>query len=157
MRLAVAVLLFATVVSCGASGHATAAPSGTGLLSDPCGYLTTSDFQDAIGLPLQGLRSGPSCAYRDQHGNTCQVTVTGETGKFATSRTAAGQYGAVEAMAAGEQGFYSAKAQTPGVWIFDFGFMKAGMFAGAVCGARFGASNPKPQAERLANLIASRL
>ncbi|HET7467301.1 MAG TPA: hypothetical protein VFL29_11590 [Candidatus Dormibacteraeota bacterium] len=157
MRVAVAALLFATIVSCGVSSGASATPSGAGLLSNPCGYLTTADFQDTLGLPLQGYRAGQACAYRDQHGNTCQVTVIGDAGQYATSKTAAGQYGDVEAMAAGEQGFYSAKAQTPGVWIFDFGFMKAGAFAGAVCGARFGASNPKPQAVRLANLIASRI
>jgi hypothetical protein len=35
--------------------------------------------------------------------------------------------------------------------------MKNGAFAGALCGARFGTSNPRAQAARLAGLIASRL
>ena len=155
MRQAVAAILFVTVVSCGGGSSSTS--SGAGLLSDPCGYLTASDFQDTLGLPLQGYRAGQSCAYRDQHGNTCQVTVLPDSGQYAISKKAAAQYGALETIDAGEQGFYSAQAQLPGVWIFDFGFMKSSAFAGALCGARFGTSNPKPQAMRLANRIASRL
>ena len=60
-------------------------------------------------------------------------------------------------LAAGDRSFYSAQPQSPGVWIFDLGLMKSGAFASALCGARFGSSNPKQQAARLGNLIASRL
>ena len=156
MRLALAALLLVTVLSCGGTSTA-ATPSPPGLLSNPCGYLTKADFQATLGLPLEGYRAGQSCGYRDPRGNTCQVTVLANTGEFAASQAAASKYGAVEILGAGDKSFYSAQPQSPGVWIFDLGLMKGNAFASALCGARFGSSNPKPQAARLANLIASRL
>src|SRR5256885_15510632 len=157
MRLALAAVLLVAAVSCNGSSHSGATPSGAGLLSDPCAYVSPSDFENTIGMPLQGYRAGESCSYRDPQGNTCQVTVLADSGQYVASKKAAAQYGAVEALATGDQGYYSAQSQVPGVWIFDVGFMKGSAFAGALCGARFGASNPRPQALRLASLIASRL
>lgn len=155
MRFALAALILVTALACGASNGAATPPAA--LRSSPCDYLSTADFQSTLGLPLQGYRAGQTCAYRDKSGNTCQLTVQADPNQYATARSAAAQYGPVEALAAGDQGFYSAQLQVPGVWIVDFGLLKGEAFAGAVCGARFGTSNPKPQAARLANLIASRL
>lgn len=155
MRVMLAALVFVTVVGCGVSGPATGA--GNNLRSDPCGYLSTSDFKSTLGLALTGYRSGAACSYRDQRGNTCQVTVASGGDLYDPSKTAAAKYGAVESLPAGERGFYSAQPTAPGVWLFDFGFMKNGAFAGALCGARFGVSNPRAQAAKLAGLIASRL
>src|SRR5712691_10224222 len=138
MRFALAAVLFVTVMSCGGTSTASA-PSPAGLLSNPCSYLSKADFQQTLGLSLEGYRAGQACGYRDARGNTCQV------------------YGAVESLGAGDRSFYSAQPQSPGVWIFDLGLMKGPAFATALCGARFGSSNPKPQAARLGNLIASRL
>jgi hypothetical protein len=140
-------------VSCGGSSQP-AATSGNGLQSNPCGFVSTSDFKSTLGLPLVGYRSGESCSYRDQTGDTCQVTVRSDIGQYASSNRAAASYGALETLNAGSGGFYSAQSKTPGVWIFDFGFMKGNAFAGALCGARFGAGNPKPRVELLAGLIA---
>src|SRR5216683_298485 len=131
MRAALAAVLFVTVMSCGGTSTA-ATPSPAGLLSNPC-------------------------SYRDSRGDTCQVTVLADTGQFAASQATASRYGVVENLGAGDKSFYSAQLQSPGVWIFDLGLMKGGAFASALCGARFGSSNPKPQAARLGNLIASRL
>ena len=80
-----------------------------------------------------------------------------DTGQFAAAQATASKYGAVGTLGAGDRSFYSAQLQSPGVWIFDLGLMKGPAFASALCGARFGSSNPKPQAARLGNLIASRL
>lgn len=156
MRIALAAVLLVTMLACGGTSTA-ATPSPAGLLSNPCGYLSKADFQETLGLPLEGYRAGQACGYRDARGNTCQVTVLADAGEFATSQAAASKYGAVEVLSAGDKGFYSAQPQSPGVWIFDLGLMKGTVFAGALCGARFGSSNPKPQAARLASLIASRL
>jgi hypothetical protein len=156
MRGALAALTFVTALSCGATSTA-ATPSPAGLLSNPCGYLSKTDFQATLGLPLEGYRAGQACGYRDPHGNTCQVMVLADTGQFASSQAAASRYGTVEILGAGDKSFYSAQPQSPGVWIFDLGLMKGTAFASALCGARFGSSNPKPQAARLAKLIASRL
>lgn len=155
MRVVLAAFVFVAVVACGASSPS--AGAGVNLRSNPCDYLSTSDFKTALGLPLAGYRSGAACSYRDKFGDTCQVTVASGDGLYEPSKTAAAQYGAVESLAAGDRGFYSAQLTAPGVWLFDFGLMKNGAFAGAVCGARFGASNPRVQASRLAGLIASRL
>jgi hypothetical protein len=154
MRAALVALVVVAVVSCGGSSLPAAV---TSVRSNPCDYLSTSDFQSTIGLKLTGYRSGPSCAYRDLRGNTCQVTVAAGADQYGASKAAAAKYGAVETIPAGDHGFYSAESTAPGVWVFDFGLEKNGTFAGALCGARFGASNPRPQAERLASLIASRL
>lgn len=151
-----AALVFVAVTACGGSSASNAGASAN-LRADPCGYLSTSDFKSALGLPLTGYRSGVACSYRDPYGNTCQVTVASGSDVYETSKTAAAKYGAVESLAAGDRGFYSAQPTAPGVWLFDFGLMKNGAFAGAVCGARFGASNPRTQATKLAGLIASRL
>jgi hypothetical protein len=157
MRSALTAVLLVAVLSCGGRSTASPAPSPAGLLANPCGYLSKSDFQKTLGLSLDGYRAGQTCAYRDAGGNTCQVTVLADTGEYAASREAASSYGAVEVLGAGDKSFYSAQPQRPGVWVFDFGLMKGSAFAGALCGARFGSSNPKPQAARLGNLIASRL
>ena len=157
MRIALAAVLMVAVVSCSGRSTAAATPSPAGLLSDPCGYLSKADFQETLGLPLDGYRAGQACGYRDVHGDTCQVTVLADSSQYATSQAAASNYGGVEILGAGDQSFYSAQLQRPGVWIFDLGLTKGRTFAGALCGARFGSSNPKPQAARLANLIASRL
>ena len=157
MRIVLAAVLFVTVLSCGGTSTAAATPAPASLLSDPCGYLSKADFQATLGLPLEGYRAGQACGYRDARGNTCQVTVLADTGQYATSQAAASKYGVVEILGAGDKSFYSAQLQQPGVWIFDLGVMKGTVFAGALCGARFGSSNPKSQAGRLANLIASRL
>lgn len=155
MRVMLAALVFVVVAACGGGGSP--ANTGANLRSDPCGYLSTSDFKTTLGLPLTGYRSGEACSYRDQRGNTCQVTVASGPGMYEPSKTAAAKYGAVEALAAGDRGFYSSQPTAPGVWLFDFGLMKNGAFAGALCGARFGESNPRTQAAKLAGLIASRL
>lgn len=155
MRVMLAAFVFVTAVACGVSGPATG--TGSNIRSNPCDYLSTSDFKSTLGLPLTGYRSGAVCSYRDQRGNTCQVTVASGTGLYEPSKTAAAKYGAVESLPAGDQGFYSAQPTAPGVWLFDFGFMKNGAFAGALCGARFGVSNPRARAAKLAGLIASRL
>lgn len=155
MRVLLAALFFVATVACSAGGSSTGA--GNNMRSDPCDYLSTSDFKTTLGLPLIGYRSGATCSYRDQRGNTCQVTVASGDGLYEPSKTAAAKYGAVESLPAGDRGFYSAQPTAPGVWLFDFGFMKNGAFAGALCGARFGTSNPRAQASKLAGLIASRL
>ena len=156
MRFALAAVLFVTVMSCGGTSTA-ATPSPAGLLSNPCSYLSKADFQQTLGLSLEGYRAGQACGYRDARGNTCQVMVLADTGQYAASQEAAAKYGAVGTLGAGDRSFYSAQLQSPGVWIFDLGLMKGPAFASALCGARFGSSNPKPQAARLGNLIASRL
>src|SRR5713226_9223958 len=156
MRVALAAVLFLTVMSCGGTSTA-ATPSPAGLLSNPCSYLSKADFQQTLGLSLEGYRAGQACGYRDTRGNTCQVTVLADTGQYAASQETAAKYGAVGTLGAGDRSFYSAQLQTPGVWIFDLGLMKGPAFASALCGARFGSSNPQPQAARLGNLIASRL
>ena len=156
MRFALVAVLFVTVMSCGGTSTAST-PSPAGLLSNPCSYLSKADFQQTLGMSLEGYRAGQSCGYRDAHGNTCQVRVLADTGQFAASQATASSYGAVESPGAGDRSFYSAQPQSPGVWIFDLGLMKGGAFASALCGATFGSSNPKPQATRLRNLIVSRL
>ena len=156
MRIALAAVLFVTVLSCGGTSAA-ARPSPAGLLANPCSYLTKADFQSTLGLPMEGYRAGQTCGYLDSRGNTCQVTVLADNGQYAAAKETASKYGAVESLGAGDKSFYSAQPQRPGVWIFDFGLMKGTAFAGALCGAKFGSSNPKPQAVRLGNLIASRL
>ena len=156
MRFALVAVLFVTVMSCGGTSTAST-PSPAGLLSNPCSYLSKADFQQTLGLSLEGYRAGQSCGYRDARGNTCQVTVLADTGQFAAARATASSYGVVESLGAGDRSFYSAQPQGPGVWIFDLGLMKGGAFASALCGATFGSSNPKAQATRLGNLIASRL
>lgn len=155
MRTMLAAIVFVTVAACGASEPTTGAAGS--LRPNPCDYLSTSDFKSTLGLPLTGYRSGAACSYRDQRGNTCQVTVASGAGLYEPSKAAAAKYGAVESLAAGDRGFYSAQPTAPGVWVFDFGLMKKGAFAGTLCGARFGASNPRTQAAKLAGLIASRL
>ena len=158
MRAFVAALfLFVMVVSCGGSRPASSTSGGHGLHSNPCDYLSTTDFKQTLGMSLVGFRAGTACTYRDQRGDTCQVTVVNSAGQYATSRTVAAGYGTVETLAVGDQGFYSSQAQTPGVWIFDIGLMKSGNFAGAVCGGQLGTTDPKPRAVRLADLIASRI
>jgi hypothetical protein len=157
MRIALAAVVMMAVLSCGGRSTATATPTPAGLLSDPCGYLSKADFQETLGLPLDGYRAGQTCGYRDAHGDTCQVTVLADTGQFATSQAAASRYGEVQVLAVGDKSFYSAQLQRPGVWIFDLGLMKDSAFASALCGGRLGSSNPKQLAARLANLIASRL
>ncbi|HEV2218867.1 MAG TPA: hypothetical protein VGV88_15035 [Candidatus Dormibacteraeota bacterium] len=157
MRTALAAVLFVTVLSCGGSSTAGAAPSPAGLLSNPCGYLSKADFQHTLGLPLEGYRAGQLCGYRDARGNTCQVTMITDTGQYAASEAAASRYGVVVALGVGDRSFYSAQRQRVGAWIFDLGLMKGTSFAGTLCGADLGSSDPKPQAERLASLIASRL
>ena len=156
MRAALAAVLFLTVMSCGGTSTA-ATPSPAGLLSNPCGYLSKADFQQTLGLSLEGYRAGQACSYRDSRGDTCQVTVLANTGQFAAAQATASRYGAVGTLGAGDRSFYSAQPQSPGVWIFDLGLMKGPAFATALCGARFGSSNPRPQAARLGDLIASRL
>jgi hypothetical protein len=154
MRWALAAVLFVTVMSCGGTSTV-ATPSPAVLLSNPCSYLSKADFQRT--LSLEGYRAGQACGHRDARGNTCQVTVLADTGQYAASRATASSYGVVENIGAGDRSFYSAQPQSPGVWIFDLGLMKGPAFASALCGATFGSSNPKPQAARLGNLIASRL
>lgn len=156
MRIALAALLFVTVVSCGGTSSATK-PSPASLLSSPCSYLSKADFQATLGLPLEAYRAGQSCGYRDSRGDTCQVTVLVDSGQYAAAQSAASRYGVVDTLGAGDKSFYSAQLQGPGVWIFDLGLMKGTAFAGALCAASLGSSNPKPQAVRLGNLIASRL
>jgi len=120
--------------------------------------LSTADFKQTLGMSLAGYREGAACTYRDPRGNTCQVTVADNTsGQYAASRAAAAVYGTVQAVAVGDEGYYTSQPQTPGVWIFDFGLMKSGNFAGAVCGGQLGTSDPKPRALLLAELIASRI
>ncbi len=64
----------------------------------------------------------------------------------------------MESLAVGDRGFFSAQLQVPpAVWIFDFGFVKGGMFGGGLCGGRFSSANPKPLAAKLAGKIASKL
>ena len=157
MRGLVASLLVVMVVSCGGGRPAASTSPGHGLLSNPCDYLTTSDFKITLGMAMTGYRAGAACSYRDLRGNTCQVTVVGGVGQYAASRNEAAGYGPVQALAVGDQGFYTSQRQTSGVWIFDFGLMKGGDFAGAVCGGQLGTSDPKPRAVRLADLIASRI
>src|SRR5258706_6613063 len=156
MRHALAAVLFVTVMSCGGTSTAST-PSPAGLLANPCSYLSKADFQQTLGLSLERYRAGQACGYRDASGNTCQVSVLADTGEYAAARATAAKYGAVGTLGAGDRSFYSAQPQSPGVWIFDFGLMKGPAFASALCGARFGSSNPKAQATRLGNLIASRL
>lgn len=147
--------LFVIVLSaCGGAS----APANHAALAGPCAYLSTSDFNSTLGMPMTGYQSGPTCFSRDQHGDSCSVTVTRDPARYATSKVSAAAYGSIDSLPAGNQGFYSAKPQgAPAVWIFDFGFMKSDAFGGAVCGGRFGSANPKPLAVRLASLIASKL
>src|SRR5712664_904555 len=145
MRGALAAVFFVMVISCGGTSTA-ATPSPAGLLSNRCSYLSRADFQQTLGLSLEGYRAGQSCGYRDARGNTCQVSVLADTGEYAAAQATAAKYGVVETLSAGDRSFYSAQPQSPGVWIFDLGLMKGGAFASALCGARFGSSNPKAQA-----------
>jgi hypothetical protein len=156
MRGALAAVLFVTLISCGGTSTA-ATPSPAGLLSNPCSYLSKADFQQTLGLSLEAYRAGQACGYRDARGNTCQVTVLADTGQYAAAQGTASRYGVVGTLGVGDRSFYSAQLQSPGVWIFDLGLMKGAAFASALCGARFGSSNPKAQAARLGNRIASRL
>lgn len=150
----------AAVVIC-ACGGIQPPSSGTGsttmLRSNSCDYLSTADFESTLGLSLTGYRSGPTCAYRDETGDTCDVIVTTDASRYSASKAGAAAYGTVEGLEVGDRGFFSAKLQTPGVWVFDFGFTKSGEFGGGLCGGRFGAANPRPQAAKLAGLIASKL
>ena len=123
MRFALAAVLVVTVMSCGGTSTAST-PSPAGLLSNPCSYLSKADFQQTLGLSLEGYRAGQVCGYRDARGNTCQVSVLADTGQFAASQEAASKYGAVGTLGAGDRSFYSAQPQSPGVWIFDLGLMK---------------------------------
>src|SRR5690348_16633930 len=115
MRVALAAVLFVTVLSCGGTSTA-ATPSPAGLLSNPCSYLSKADFQETLGLSLEGYRAGQQCGYLDSRGDTCQVTVLTDTGQYAASREAASTYGVVETLGAGDKSFYSAQSQRPGVW-----------------------------------------
>lgn len=157
MRGLVASLLVVMVVSCGGSRPAASMPAGHGLHSNPCDYLTTTDFKLTLGMAMTGYRAGAACSYRDLRGNTCQVTVVAGDGQYAASRHEAAGYGSVQALAVGDRGFYSSQQQSAGVWIFDFGYLKGGDFAGAVCGGQLGTTDPKPRALLLADLIASRI
>lgn len=154
MRVLVAALFFVTVVSCGGGTNAASAHQ---LRSSPCDYLSTTDFKQTLGMSMSGSRAGVACTYRDPRGDTCQVTVISGATQYAASKKAAAGYGTVQALAVGDQGFYSSQPQTPGVWIFDFGLMQSGDFAGAVCGGQLGSTDPKPRAVKLADLIASRI
>jgi hypothetical protein len=147
--------LFVVVLSaCGGAS----APASHAALAGACAYLSTSDFDSTLGMPMTGYQSGPTCFSRDEHGDSCSVTVTKDATRYATSKASAAAYGSIESLPAGLQGFYSAKPQVPpAVWIFDFGFVKSDAFGGAVCAGRFGSANPKPLAVRLANTIASKL
>jgi hypothetical protein len=151
--------LFVIVLSaCGGNASLPAGSANHAVLSGACDYLSTPDFKSALGLQLIGYRSGPSCSYRDQHGNSCSIIVTKDPAQYATSKTGAAAYGAIESLPAGSRGFYSAQLQVPpAVWVFDFGFVKGDAFGGGLCGGRFGSANPKPLAVKLASLIASKL
>jgi hypothetical protein len=144
------------------TGCGVGAPSAGGnshaVLASSCDYLSAPDFQSTLGHALVGYRSGPSCAYRDQTGDTCSVVVAKESGQYAEGKMRAAAYGTVESLAVGDRGFFSAQLQVPpAVWIFDFGFMKGDVFGGALCGGRFSSANPKPLAAKLAAKIASKL
>jgi hypothetical protein len=141
--LAVAVM---TLCACGGTQPAGAGSSSNHpLLSSPRNYVSTPDFQKLLGLPLAAYRAGQSCAYRDQRGDTCDVTVVKDQGQYAINKAAAARYGTVEPLMTGQEGFYSATLQSPPViWIFDFGFLKGDAYAGTLCGGRMGSNNPKP-------------
>ena len=157
MQRWVPALFVILLTGCGL-GAPTAGGTGHAALATSCDYLSTPDFQSTIGHPLVGYRSGPSCSYRDEFGDTCDVTVARESGQYGEGKTHAATYGAVESLAVGDRGSFSAQLQVPpAVWIFDFGFVKGDVFGGGLCGGRFGAANPKPLAVKLAGKIASRL
>ena len=63
MRGALAAVFFVMVISCGGTSTA-ATPSPAGLLSNPCSYLSKADFQQTLGLSLEGPRSQARCAAR---------------------------------------------------------------------------------------------
>jgi hypothetical protein len=139
-------------------GAPPAGGNGHAALGTSCDYLTTPDFQSTIGHALVGYRSGPSCAYRDKLGDTCNVVVARESGQYSDGKMHAATYGSVESMAVGDRSFFSAQLQVPpAIWIFDFGFVKGDVFGGGLCGGRFSSANPKPLAVKLANKIASKL
>lgn len=157
MRGLVASLLVVMVVSCGGSRPAASTAGDHALRSNPCDYLTAADFKLTLGMAMAGYRAGTACSYRDPRGNTCQVTVVAGAGQYAVSRNQAAGYGPLQPLAVGDEGFYTSQRQTPGAWIFDFGLMKGGDFAGALCGGELGTTDPKPRALLLADLIASRI
>jgi hypothetical protein len=121
--------LFVIVLNaCGGSPSVPAGGANQAAVAGACEYLSTPDFKSTLGLPLiDGYQSGPTCSYRDQHGNSCSVTVTKDPAEYARSKTGAAAYGSVESLPAGSRGFYSAQLQVPpAVWVFDFGFVKGG-------------------------------
>jgi hypothetical protein len=150
--------LFVILLSGCGPGQSTAAGSKHAALGTSCDYLSTPDFQSTIGHALVGYRTGPSCSYRDQLGDTCNVVVARESGQYSDGKMHAATYGSVESLAVGDRGFFSAQLQVPpAVWVFDFGFVKGDAFVGGLCGGRFSSANPKPLALKLANRIASHL
>ena len=150
--------LFVILLSGCGLGQSTAGGNGHAALATSCDYLSTPDFQSALGHALTVYRTGPSCSYRDPQGDTCNVVVAKESGQYTDGKTHAAAYGQVEALAVGDRGFFSAQLQVPpAVWVFDFGFVKGDMFGGGLCGGRFSSANPKPLAARLAGKIASKL
>ena len=160
MRRLVLLLAAVALLSCGSDSTAANRTSSGQQThrSSQCEYVSTSDFKKTLGLALEAYRAGQSCSYRDPLGNTCTVSVVEDSGRYATSRVKAAEYGPVESFVTGDQGFYSAQLQVPpAVWVFEFGFMKGSVFAGVSCGALLGSSNPKPRALQLARLIASHL
>lgn len=151
--------LFVILLSgCGWGQSTTAGGNSHGATASSCDYLSTSDFQNTLGHAMTAYRTGPSCAYRDPQGDTCNVEVARESGQYSDGKTNAAAYGPVESLAVGDRGFFSAQLQVPpAVWVFDFGFVKGTHFGGALCGGRFGSANPKPLATKLAGKIASKL
>lgn len=150
--------LFVILLSGCGPGAAPGGGSSQAALGTSCDYLSTPDFQSAIGHALVGYRTGPSCAYRDKLGDTCNVVVARESGQFSDGKLHAATYGAVEPLSVGDRGFFSAQLQVPpAIWVFDFGFVKGDAFGGGLCGGRFTSANPKPLAVKLASRIASKL
>jgi len=145
------------LTGCGV-GASSAGGNSQAVLANSCDYLSAPDFQSTLGHALIGFRNGPSCAYRDQTGDTCNVVVAKESGQYDAGKLHAATYGPVESLTVGDRGFFSARLELPpAVWIFDFGFVKGDVFGGALCGGRFGSANPKPLATKLAAKMASKL
>jgi hypothetical protein len=150
--------LFVILLSGCGPGQSTTGANRHGALTTSCDYLSTPDFQTTLGHALIAYRTGPSCSYRDPQGNTCNVLVAKDSGQYTDGKLHAAAYGPVESLAVGDRGFFSAQLQVPpAVWVFDFGFVKGGVFGGALCGGRFSSANPKPLAAKLAAKIAAKL
>ena len=151
--------LFVIVLSaCGGAAAPAVGSAPPALLASVCDYLSTPDFQTTLGHALVGYRAGPTCEYRDQQGNTCDVVVTKDASQYAAGQARAAAYGTVQSLAVGDQSYFSAKVQVPpAVWVFAFGFMKSQVFGGGLCGGHFGSANPRPLAVKLASKIASKL